>query len=212
MTLKTPTQSEFEIVRRKFVSVVAAVMMSGFLALQSEPAHALTTTEVEALIETVAREIRTAINESESETEMFKRFESVLESYADLPIIARSALGVEWRRATAKQRREFTAAFSRYLALKYGKHFRSFQQAQVKIRRSRLVKSGVLVETVVSRSGAPPLAIDWQVSDKSGETRIFNLYIEGVSVLSIERQEIGLLLDRVGGDIDVLVAELESHG
>ncbi len=210
--MKTRMQSEFNPVRRKLISVFSALVISGILSLQPEPAHALTTTEVEALIETVAKEIRKAINESDSETEMFERFESVLESYADLPIIARSALGVEWRRATAKQRREFTAAFSRYLALKYGKHFRSFEQAQVRIRRSRLVKSGVLVETVVSRSGAPPLAIDWQVSDKSGETRIFNLYIEGVSVLSIERQEIGLLLDRVGGDIDVLVAELKSHG
>lgn len=210
--MKTPMQSEFNPVRRKFISVFAVFMISGFPAFQLEPAHALTTSEAEALIETVAREIRKAINESESESEMFKRFGSVLESYADLPIIARSALGVEWRRATAKQRREFTAAFSRYLALKYGKHFRSFQQAQVRIRRSRLVKSGVLVETVVSRSGSPPSTIDWQVSDKSGETRIFNLYIEGVSLLSIERQEIGLLLDRVGGDIDVLVAELKSHG
>lgn len=210
--MKTPMQSEFNPVRRKFISVFAVFMISGFPAFQLEPAHALTTSEAEALIETVAREIRKAINESESETEMFEQFGSVLESYADLPIIARSALGVEWRRATAKQRREFTAAFSRYLALKYGKHFRSFQQAQVRIRRSRLVKSGVLVETVVSRSGSPPSTIDWQVSDKSGETRIFNLYIEGVSLLSIERQEIGLLLDRVGGDIDVLVAELKSHG
>ena len=204
--------SEINRVHRKFVSIVAAVMISGAALFLPEPTHGLTVSEVEALIETITNEVRKAIDESESEEEMFERFESVLASYADLPIIARSTLGVEWRRATEKQRHAFTTAFSRYLALKYGKHFQSFQDSRVEIKRSRVVKSGVLVETVVTRSGTSPVAIDWQVSDKSGETRIFNLYIEGVSVLSIERQEIGLLLDQAGGDIDALVSDLQSRG
>ena len=204
--------SEFNRVHRTFASVVATVMISGAFLFPPEPSHALTVPEVESLIETITDEVRKAINESESEAEMFDRFESVLVSYADLTIIARSTLGVEWRRATAEQRRAFTAAFTRYLALKYGKHFRSFEDSRVEIKRSRVVKSGVLVETVVTRSGATPVTIDWQVSDKSGETRIFNLYIEGVSVLSIERREIGMLLDQTGGDIDALVADLRSRG
>ena len=204
--------SEFNRVRRNLVSIVASVMISGAALFSPEPTHALTVSEVEDLIETITNEIRKAIDESESEAEMFERFESVFASYADLPIIARSTLGVEWRRATETQRRAYTTAFSRYLTLKYGKHFRSFQDSRVEIKRSRVVKSGVLVETVVTRSGSKPVAIDWQVSDKSGETRIFNLYIEGVSVLSIERQEIGLLLDRAGGDIDALVSDLQSRG
>ncbi len=204
--------SEFNRVRRKLVFIVAAVMIAGAALLPPEPTHALEVSEVEALIVTITDEVRTAIDESESEEEMFKRFESVLASYADLPIIARSSLGVEWRRATEKQRRAYTTAFSRYLTLKYGKHFRSFQDSKVEIKRSRVVKSGVLVETVVTRSGSKPLAMDWQVSDKSGETRIFNLYIEGVSVLSVERREIGMLLDQAGGDIDALVADLQSRG
>ena len=44
----------------------------------------------------------------------------------DVPIIAQTVLGVEWRSASSSQRRAFTDAFKGYMARKYGKRFEEF--------------------------------------------------------------------------------------
>jgi phospholipid transport system substrate-binding protein len=49
------------------------------------------------------------------------------------------------------------------------------------------------------------------VSDQKGEPLIFNLIIEGVNMLLVERQEIGALLDRNSGKIDALIGDLKSQ-
>ena len=204
-------QSEFNPRRRMFVSVLAGLAILGAPLLRPAPAVALEVAEAEALIEAIVEDTLSAMNSNESEAQILERFVSVLETYADLPIMARSTLGVAWRQANDEQRRAFISAYTRYLAFKYGKNFRPFRNSRVQIRRSMVVKSGVLVETIATRSGAEPVAIDWQISDKSGRARVFNLYIEGVSMLSIERQEIGQLFEQAGRDIDSLIAELQSR-
>ena len=47
------------------------------------------------------------------------------------------------------------------------------------------------------------------VSSKSGQDKFFNLVIEGVSLLTAERLEIGALLDQNKGDLDALIEKLK---
>ena len=64
--------------------------------------------------------------------------------------------------------------------------------------------------SVANLLGEGPSDLRWHVSDKSGKNLFFNIIIEGVNMLASERTEIGALLDRNGGDIDRLVAELKT--
>jgi phospholipid transport system substrate-binding protein len=66
------------------------------------------------------------------------------------------------------------------------------------------------VISVAYLQGEAPFDLRWHVSDKSGKNLFFNIIIEGVNMLASERTEIGALLDRNGGDIDRLVAELKT--
>ena len=58
--------------------------------------------------------------------------------------------------------------------------------------------------------GEAPFELRWHVGDKSGKNLFFNLIIEGVNMLASERTEIGAMLDRRGGDIDALIADLKN--
>ena len=71
-------------------------------------------------------------------------------------------------------------------------------------------KAGVLVQTVVVRPGQEDIAVDWQISERSGATKAVNLIIEGVSMLANERAEIGAQLEAKRGDLDALIAQLSS--
>ena len=48
------------------------------------------------------------------------------------------------------------------------------------------------------------------MSDRSGRDLFFNMFIEGVNLLLTERTEIGAMIDRHGGDIDKMIADLKQ--
>jgi phospholipid transport system substrate-binding protein len=58
--------------------------------------------------------------------------------------------------------------------------------------------------------GSAPFEVTFLVSSKSGKDLFFNMFIEGVNLLLTERTEIGALLDRNGGKIDKMIADLEK--
>ncbi len=169
----------------------------------------------EAAIDLIGRmiaEIHGVINSGKSEPRMYKDFEKVLVKYGDINIIARSALGVAWRSASGSQRSQFTKAFQGYISRKYGSRFREFIGGKIEVISSKPVKSGFLVTSTATLQGMDPFIIEWQVSDKSGKDKMFNMYIEGINMLATERTEVGAMLDKRNGNLNKLIADLNKAG
>lgn len=184
-----------------FGSLVLGAGLSG-------PAFALNNQEASDLISRLVTDLNKIINSGKPEASMLKEFEKFFAVYGDVPIIARSSLGLPWRTASSSQKSRFVAAFRVYMAQKYGRRFREFIGAKIEVTGSKKVKSGFLVASRVKLSGSAPFAVDWQVSDKSGKSKMFNMYIEGISLLATERTEIASMLDKRNGDLDQLIADL----
>ncbi|MCP5087135.1 MAG: ABC transporter substrate-binding protein [Rhodobacteraceae bacterium] len=195
--------------RRALLSSIAAFALTPLLP---RAAFALTKSEAESLISQLSKEIFTVINSGKSERSMYRDFEKIFIRYADVPVIARSSLGVARRTATPAQMRSYTSAFQGYVSRKYGKRFREFIGATIDVTRARKTKRGYLVTTKVTFVGDPPFIVEWQVSDASGKKKMFDLIIEGISMLTLERQEIGNMLDRRGGDLNKLISHLKKAG
>ncbi len=73
-------------------------------------------------------------------------------------------------------------------------------------------RGGDIDALIADLRGEPPFEVTFLVSDRSGGNRFFDLLIEGISLLRTERTEIGAMLDRRGGDLDALVADLRRAG
>jgi phospholipid transport system substrate-binding protein len=54
--------------------------------------------------------------------------------------------------------------------------------------------------------------VSFRVSDRSGQNLFFDIIIEGISLLSSERVEIGALLDARKGNIATLTRDLADLG
>lgn len=190
-----------------------AGLLAGGVALAAPfPALALNDAEAKALIGKLVDDLNAIINSGRPERTMFRDFEALFAKYGDVPIIARSALGVAWRSASASQKTAYVAAFRTYMATKYGRRFREFIGGKIVVTGAKKVKSGFLVSSVAHLKGSAPFAVDWQVSDKSGQSKMFNIYIEGVSLLATERTEITAMLDQRGGNLDRLIRDLKTAG
>jgi len=199
--------NSFPITRRSILIGSGGLLLAG---LTPTPSLALSKDEAKALIRRILDDVNRIINSGKPESAMLKEFESVFRKYADVPIIARKSLGAAWRGASASQRKRYTAAFQIYISRKYGRRFREMIGGKITVTGSQQVKGSYLVHSIAKLKGEAPFALDWQVSDKSGQNKMFNLYIEGISLLATERTEVAAMLDKRHGDIEKLIAALKA--
>jgi phospholipid transport system substrate-binding protein len=203
---------ENDLSRRRVLGrmICGAVAASVVSAAGLRPAQALETDDARALIDKLLADINAIINSGGSESAMLGRFERLFPVYADVPVIARSALGPAARTASSAEVASFTEAFQGYIARKYGRRFREFIGGSIEVIGAKPVKSYTEVDSVARLQGEAPFDVRWHVSDKAGRPLFFNIIIEGVNMLASERTEIGALLDQSGGDIGTLVATLNA--
>ncbi|NVO56139.1 ABC transporter substrate-binding protein [Rhodobacteraceae bacterium B1Z28] len=184
------------------------------LALTTLPVSVFAQTEAsaKALVNSVVTEINRVIDSGKSENAMLRDFEKLFVQYADVPIMARYALGADARSASPAQLKKFTKAFQGYISRKYGRRFREFIGGEVEVRNARKIKAGYEVRTSVKLRGSSPFEVTFLVSDKSGRDKFYNMFIEGVNLLLTERTEIGAMLDARKGNLNQLIKDLGRVG
>ena len=188
-------------------SVLGGALASGLMI--ASPSFAMSNAQAETLVDSVVAEINRIISSGASESRMLGDFEKLFVKYADVPTISRYALGNDARSASSAQMQAFTNAFTGYVSSKYGKRFREFIGGTIKVNGSKPVKSYFEVSTTAYLSGQSPFEVTFLVSDKGGRPMFFNMFIEGINLLLTERAEIGAMLDKRGGNLDKLIADLK---
>ena len=188
------------------------VMMSflGIAGLYASPVFAFKKSDAEKLIKNLTNDVLGAVNEQKSEDIMFSRFEEIFSKYADVPLIARKALGPTWRGASKAQRSAYVSAFRGYMARYYGKRFEEFLGSEIIVSNSRKTSGGFLVGSKIILKDGSSYQAQWHVIDARGKYLMYNLFLEGVSVLSDVRVQIGSMLDKRAGSIDRLIEHLNS--
>lgn len=180
----------------------------GLLTSTAAPALAFSEARALALIEKVIADILKIINSGKSEASKLRDFEKIFSDYGDVQVIGQLVLGADGRTASSSQKRAFADAFKIYISHKYGRRFREMIGARIEIGEVRKVKSVYEVLTQTIQKGQAAFDVIYVVSDKSG--RFIDLKIEGISLLKSERAEIGAMLDKRGGNLDQLIADLRK--
>lgn len=199
----------FDLNRRHFLSAATAASL---IAALPTSALALNDAQAKALIDRAVADINKVIASGKSQASMIRDFERIFAKYADVNIIARSALGADARRISSSQLKAYTKAFQGYMSRKYGKRFREFVGGWIEVKGARKVKSFYEVKTLAKLQGQAPFEVNFLVSDKSGKNKFFDMIIEGISLRLSEKAEIGAMLDRRKGNIDLLIQDLKAAG
>jgi phospholipid transport system substrate-binding protein len=208
MTISSiPTTTEALPTRRAFVLLAAA---GGAAALVPRAAAAFTVADARQLIDSAVADVNRIIASGKAEAAMLRDFEALFARYADVPTIARSALGPAARSASAAEMQGFTRAFQAYIARKYGRRFREFIGGQIEVVDAKPLRSYFEVISVARLRGQSPFDLRWHVSDRGGRPLFFNIIIEGVNMLAAERTEIGAMLERRRGNIGALIEDLNA--
>ena len=192
--------------RRRFIFSTTSLAVSNVATL----GWAADAKDAEVLVTNLVADINAVISSGSSEAVMVKQFEEIFKLYADVPTIARYALGNDARALSKSQMEKFTKIYSVYVSHKYGRRFREFIGGKIVVQKSRPIKSFFEVETLAHLKGWEPFTVSFLVSNRSGKLLFFNMFIEGINMLLSERTEIGAMLDKRRGDIQRVMEDLQN--
>ena len=144
-----------------------------------------------------------------SEAEKAKKFEALLDKKFDLNRIGKFAMGRHWRSTTKPQQTEYLKLFRRMILGVYTQRFSEYSGQKVRIIGSRAEgKNDAMVSSVVEQKSGPNIRLDWRVRYTNGSYRVIDVIVEGVSMALTQRSDFASVIQRGGGDIEVLLAHL----
>ena len=194
--------------RRRFITGLALV--AGLAA--AGPALALSESQAKDHVRVTLEELKALLQSPGSGSSRAPQLRRIMETRANVPLIARFSAGVSWRSMDASQQKRFTEAFSHYISVVYARRFDEYAgNPQFEIGNAvDAGKKGILVDSPIQIPNQGPVNVQWLVSDRGGRVEIIDLVIENISMLQTQREEIGAMFERRGGDVEAMIAHLDG--
>lgn len=116
----------------------------------------------------------------------YKITEEKILPYFDFDRISKLVLGKAWPAATKDEQEAFKKEFKTMLVKTYGSALLKFKDQTLNYKPTRFQPSDeeVLVKTEILKSGAPPLPIDYMLEKDGDSWKVFDIIIEGVSLVT----------------------------
>lgn len=150
-------------------------------------------------------------NKSMSPDDRKSAFRTLLGSKFDMQTIGRFALGRYWQTASPEQRKEYLKLFQHMTVEVYSQRFRDYQGQTLEVRGSRPEGAAdVLVHSAILQSSGPEVKVDWRVRRKDGNYKVVDVIVEGVSMAVTQRSDFASVIQRGGGNLEVLLTHLRS--
>ncbi|MCI5059670.1 MAG: ABC transporter substrate-binding protein [Alphaproteobacteria bacterium] len=146
-----------------------------------------------------------------SQAQKEARFRNLLKTKFDLPTIGRFVMGKNWRNATPAQQKEYQKLFENLVVRVYAARFGEYNGQGFDVASSKNVgKKDIFVTSYITPDTGKKVQVDWRVRQKNGQYKIIDIVIEGVSMSVTQRSEFSSVIQRGGGDVEVLLAHLRK--
>ncbi len=190
----------------------AVVRLALALALCAAALPAFAQSAPEQLVRKLAAEVTESVRKSPAGTADAARYNEIvtrsLVPRFDFDRITQIAMGRNWAKADAGQKRRIVDEFSRLLVRTYSNALSTLNEATVEVKgtRSNGSDSDVTVRTQMV-GGRSPVAIDYNLYAAGGGWKVYDVTVEGVSLVSAYRDEFTQLV--ANGGVDGLIAALQ---
>jgi phospholipid transport system substrate-binding protein len=175
--------------------------------------HAQSELGPEELVKKITSDVMTAIKTDKQlaagdRQRALQLAEEKILPHVDFEEATRLAVGRSWREATPEQRKKLVQEFRSMLVRTYSNALEGYQGQEMKVLPSR-VKPGETDATVrnqFTRAGGKPVPIDYQMRKTDGGWKIYDISVEGISLVLTYRSEFDQVVKQQG--IDGLIKRL----
>ena len=188
-----------------------APLVLGIIILMSPVTATSSHTDAEIFVQTLAnRAFSQLTGKKVSDEERQKKFRSMLKDHFDVKRIGRWALGRYWRKATKDERIEYLKLFENLIVKTYSNRFKVYAGEKLLVSGSTPRKSSVLVNSLFKTDSNKPIRIDWRLINSGHKFKVFDISVEGVSMIQTQRSTFSSVIRRNNGKISGLLEVLKE--
>ena len=138
------------------------------------------------------------------------KLEALFSDSVDLEWVGKFVLGKHWRAASQKQQKDYMDSYKTFVIRNFTGQLTDYSNQDYEIKQSRPdgEKGEYLLTFEIRSPNEPPVYMDYRVREKAGNYQIFDIIIEGVSLIATQRSEFNAVVERKG--LDHLIAALEK--
>ena len=120
----------------------------------------------------------------------------------DFTRMTQLAAGRYWRRATPEQQKELVAEFRNMLVRTYTKAFTMYRDQSIDVKPLTLAATDeeTTVKTRIVKSGGQSTEVDYQMKKYADGWKVYDVVIEGVSMVTSYRSTFATQIDQSGVD------------
>ncbi len=167
--------------------------------------------EAEKFVQSMASRAITFLGDNDMSMEQKKsRFRRLLQDSFDMNTIGRFSLGRYWRTSTAAQQREYLSLFEDMIIDVYARRFSDYQGEGFETRGYRRDGRDTIVSSVIIPDRGSNVQVDWRVRYNNGRYRVIDVIVEGVSMAVTQRSDFSSVIQRGGGNVEVLLSHLRD--
>nr|WP_249778206.1 ABC transporter substrate-binding protein [Phenylobacterium glaciei] len=169
--------------------------------------------QAEAFVEVQAQKVLSVLaDRGLSLAQKQQAFRKLIDQIADVPKITNFVLGKYARTITPAQRAKFNTVFRAYAESVYQSRISEFRGETLRVSGSVARAAGdVVVNTLVVGGGRDPIPVSWRVLGSGAAWKIVDVQIRGVWLAITQQQDFVSTIDNAGGDIGVLIAQLQRN-
>lgn len=151
-------------------------------------------------------------NQSLNKDQKQKKLEGVFIANVDIPWVARFVMGRFWSQATDDQKARYLKEYQNFLILHYTSRFSEYTGGSFKITGSRDDGDNeytVSMQMKGTTANSEPVLVDYRIRKEAQGFRIFDIIVEGVSLITTQRSEFSSVI--ANHDIEYLITQLSGH-
>lgn len=148
--------------------------------------------------------------QSGNQQKIFQLAEEKILPNFDFEKVSRMVLGKNWTKASNEQKAAFQAEFKTLLLRTYATALSKYKNQVIEYKPFRMEAEAesATVKTAIQQAGGEPIAVDYTLSKKADDWKVYDIIIEGVSLVTNYRSQFSQEIRQNG--LDSLIKKLSD--
>jgi phospholipid transport system substrate-binding protein len=188
---------------RKHLTVISIALLL-LLALPFDLFAGPATDTVQGQVERIISTLRDPAFDQKSREEKIAGIREIINEVFDWNELSRRTLGRSWKKFSPEQKKEFTQLFSRLLEGIYADRLLAYTDEKVVFEKETELKKGkVEIASHIRLADGKKIPLNYRAIQKDGKWRVYDVVIEGVSMVKNYRGQFRELLSK-GSPADLI--------
>ncbi|MBI5639918.1 MAG: ABC transporter substrate-binding protein, partial [Nitrospirae bacterium] len=148
------------------------------------------------------------LKKPEKKEQRRKKIREVVDRRFDFEEMAKRSLALHWAKRTPEERKEFVALYSDLLQNTYIRKIERYENEKVAYLSEKADGPYAVVKTNIITTKEVTIPVDYKIFRKEGKWEVYDIVIEGVSLVNNYRSQFGQIIG--SGSYEELVKRLRN--